>query len=58
MKHPVLIFTFIVAAAASALAAERPNIIFILADDLGCMDVGAVMPTPNPEFDPKKKKQK
>ncbi len=52
MKQLVVLLTLIVCATASAVGADRLNIIFILADDLGCMDVGAFNPktfyeTPN-----------
>ncbi len=52
MKQLALFLALCVCAAASAIATDRPNIVFILADDLGCMDVGAFNPktfyeTPN-----------
>lgn len=52
MKNFLLILLYISATLSDASAADKPNIVFILADDLGYMDVGAFNPktfyeTPN-----------
>ncbi len=52
MKYILTLLTTLLLSPLAVWAAEKPNIIFILADDLGCMDVGCYNPktfyeTPN-----------
>ena len=52
MKHLLSLALFLLPAPLCAAEPAKPNIVFILADDLGCMDVGAFNPktfyeTPN-----------
>jgi hypothetical protein len=49
MKKILLVLLCFVATFSNTAFADKPNIILILADDLGCMDVGALMPTSNTE---------
>jgi arylsulfatase A-like enzyme len=52
MKHALCILLCLIAGMSSGLAADRPNFVFFLVDDLGYMDIGANNPdtfyeTPN-----------
>lgn len=52
MKTVLALLTSLLLSPLAAVAAEKPNVLFILADDLGCMDVGCYNPktfyeTPN-----------